>query len=102
MPYKNKCGFRKIKLCGFKEQDCSPKKCDMYNIEFTSKAILKQAGIEKKAVKKMTMQMIDMKKKGKHKTNPEEYKKLKETRNDKAYGMLKLSKAYMHCKRIKK
>lgn len=100
MAYKE-CGFRKINLCKFKEEDCSPDKCDMYNIPFTSKGILNQAKIERKAVKYLANKMIKMKKSGKHKTDKESYEKIKKTRNDKALGMLKLSKAYMHCKRLK-
>lgn len=100
MGYKENCGFRKIDLCKFHEEDCTPEKCDMHKIPFTAKAILKQAGIERKAVKKLTLTMIDMKKRGEHKVNKDKYEQMKQERNDKAYGMLKLSKAYMHCKRV--
>lgn len=101
MSYKKNCGFRKINICKFREEDCLPEKCDMYNIAFTAKDILKQAGKEKKTVKLLARQIIDMKLEGKHKTDKERYELLKKDRNDKVYGLLKLSKAYMHCKRLK-
>jgi hypothetical protein len=98
MAYK-KCGFRKINLCKFREEDCRPDKCDMYDIPFNVKGILKQAKIEREAVTQLTNKMVKMKKAGEHKTNKDKYDEIKKLRSDKVYGMLKLSKAYMHCKR---
>lgn len=98
--FKADCGFRnKIKVCGFKPEDCTPEKCDMYNIEFSVKAISKQAKIEQKAVKKLEKKRVKMKKTGEHKTNREEYNKIKAKRNDKVYGLIKLSKAIIYLKR---
>lgn len=98
--FKADCGFRnKIKVCNFKPEDCNPEKCDMYNIEFSVKAIKKQAKIEQKAVKELEKKRVKMKKTGEHKTKIEEYKKIKSTRNDKVYGLIKLSKAMVYLKR---
>jgi len=102
MPYKSDCGFRKLNLCGFKPEDCVPEKCDMFNIPFTAKDILMRSKKEHKAVKELTEKLLNMKKSGEHKTNKAKYQQLKLARNDKVYGMLKLSKAYMHCKRTGK
>lgn len=100
--FKKDCGFRKLELCKFKEEDCLPEKCDMHDIPFTSKGILAQLRKEKKAVKNLTNKMITMKKSGKHKDQKDEYEKIKLDRNDKVYGLLKLGKAWTYCKRIKK
>jgi hypothetical protein len=36
--FKGKCGFREeIKVCNFKEDDCTPYKCDLYRLDFYSK-----------------------------------------------------------------
>ena len=40
MPYKTPCYFRThLNVCTFKEEDCCPEKCDMYNVEFTVKGV---------------------------------------------------------------
>lgn len=101
--FKADCGFRnKIKVCNFKPEDCTPEKCDMYNIEFSVKAIKKQAKIEQKAVKELEKKRVKMKKAGEHKTNRDEYKKIKTERNDKVYGLIKLSQAIVYLKRTGK
>ena len=102
MPYKDKCGFRKIKVCGFKEEDCDPKMCDMFSIEFTSKGVLKTSKQLRKEVVSLHKELVRMKKAGEHKSNPDSYQDIKKQRNDLVNGMAKLSKAYMHCKRTNK
>lgn len=98
MGYKEGCGFReKVNVCKFREEDCNPEKCDMFNIKFTSKDIMKTTKIERKNVIDLTKQMKDVKKKDR-----EKYLELKELRKDKVIGMVKLSKAYMYCKRTGK
>lgn len=102
MSYK-KCGFKeKVNVCGFKAEDCNPKECDMYNIKFTAKDINKQAKLEKREIIRLTKDMRKMKKNHEHKTKAKEYKAMKKLRKDKVIGMVKLSKAYMYCKRIRK
>lgn len=97
-----KCGFRDIiHVCKFKEEDCNPKECDMYDIEFKVKPILKQARTERKNLIKLQKEINRMKKCGDHKKSVEKYKKLKLDRDDKAIGMFKLSKAIMYLKRTK-
>lgn len=97
-----KCGFRdKVKVCAFKPEDCKPEECDFFDIEFAPKPIKKVFKKERAEVIKLTNEMKMMKKKGEHKENPEKYKELKKLRNDKAVGIIKLSKAYMYVKRAK-
>lgn len=99
MAYK-KCGFRdKIHVCKFREEDCTPDKCDMYNIAFEAKIIKKMIDKERKAVKKYHIQMKELRKKGLKATD--EYKKAKAIRKDKVCGLIKLTEAYMYLKRIK-
>jgi hypothetical protein len=39
--YKGKCGFsEEIKACNFKEDDCTPYKCDLYRVDFYSQESL--------------------------------------------------------------
>jgi hypothetical protein len=102
MGYKKGCGFReKVNVCGFKKEDCNSKECDMFDIEFTAKEILKKSKQERKEIIDLTMKMKEMKKNHEHKTNPEEFKKIKSLRKDKVIGMIKLSKAYNFCKRTR-
>ena len=102
MPYKDNCGFKKIKLCTFKEEDCKPEECDMFSIEFTSKGVLKTSKQLRKRIVELHKSMVKMKKAGEHKTDAENYKATKKERNDLVSGMLKLSQAHMHCKRTGK
>lgn len=95
----DECGFNKLNLCGFKPEDCAADNCDMHNIPFTAKGVLKQSKKEHKAIKELHNQLIE-EKKAHGKTDL--YKELKNKRNDKVVGMLKLSKAYVHLKRLKK
>lgn len=101
MPHKSPCGFRdKIQCCSFKEEDCSPEKCDMYNIEFTSKAILQVMKEEQAKVKQINdeMQKFRLAKD----TNNDHYKELKKQLADVCYGCAYLSKAYVHLKRLRR
>jgi len=99
--FKENCGFRKIRLCPFREDDCTQEKCDMYLIQFTSKDILKQAKKEKKRFKELTAEIKKFKKEGKNKTDKIAYTMMKSERTDKAYGIIKLLKALEYCKRTK-
>ena len=102
MAYKKDCGFRnKVHVCSFKEEDCCPEKCDMYDIPFEVKALSKRIKEERKHIIELENKRQGMKKKGEHKTNKEEYDKVKNLRNDKVYGILKLTKAYTYLKRTK-
>ena len=101
MGYK-KCGFRdKAQVCNFKEEHCTPDECDFYNIEYTAKEIKKQIRIERKNVIESHNKLKEMKANHEHKTEKEEYDKTKKDRNDKAIGIMKLSKAYAKIKRMK-
>jgi hypothetical protein len=103
MSYKKGCGFReKVNVCTFKEEDCNKKECDMFDIDFTAKSILKKSKEERQSVIELTQQMRKMKKEHEHKKNPKEYKRIKDLRKDKVIGMVKLSKAYNYCKRTRK
>lgn len=102
MGYKKDCGFReKVKVCGFKARDCKPSECDMYKIPFTSKEIKKQSRIERKKVIELHKKIKVMKKNHEHKIKKEEYDKTKAEQKDIVIGMVKLSKAYMYCKRVR-
>lgn len=103
MDYKKDCGFReKVSVCGFIPEDCRPEKCDMFEIPFSVKGILKQSKKERKEVVKLTEKLSEMKKNHEHKTKKEEYEKVKADRKDRVIGMMKLSKAYVYCKRTNK
>ncbi len=103
MAYKKDCGFReKVSVCNFKAKDCKPDECDFFEIPFTSKGILKRSRIERKEVIRLTKKIRSMKKQHKHKTDKKKYAQVKADRKDKVLGMVKLSKAYMYCKRLRK
>jgi len=91
-----------VSVCSFKAKDCKPDECDMFNIPFTSKGIKKQSSIERKEVVRLTKELRSMKKQHQHKTDKEKYEQVKADRKDKILGMIKLSKAYMYCKRTRK
>lgn len=100
--HKQKCWFReKVMVCNFNAEDCNPSECDFYELDFTVKDIKKRAKSEKEEVISLTKRMKDMKKNHEHRTNKEEYDKIKALRNDKAIGMAKLSKAFNYLKRTK-
>jgi len=100
--YKENCGFReKVGVCNFMVEDCKPEQCDMYDIPFTSKGIKKQSRIERKKVIEFDKKIKAMKKNHEHKSKPEEYKKVKADLKDIVIGMVKLSKAYEYCKRVR-
>jgi len=101
MGYK-KCGFRdKAGVCNFKEEHCTPDECDFHGIEYSVKSIKKQIRMERKNVIKLHDKLKEMKANHKHKTMKVEYDKVKKDRNDKAIGIMKLSKAYAKIKRMK-
>lgn len=101
MGYK-KCGFReKAGVCSFKEDDCNPKECDFYGIEYSAKAIKEKIKEERKNIIILHDKLKEMKANHKHKTMKDEYDKIKKDRNDKAVGVMKLSKAYVNVKRLK-
>jgi hypothetical protein len=98
MPYKSPCGFRdKIQACSFHEEDCTPEKCDMFNLEWTPKAVLQRFKEEQAKVKTISdeMQVFRVNKQ----TNDPTYKDLKKKLTDLCYGCAHLSKAYVHLKR---
>jgi len=102
MDYKEGCGFReKVGVCNFRAEDCEPSECDMFDIPFTSKGIKKQSRIERKKVIGLAKKIKAMKKNHEHKTKPEEYKQAKADLKDIVIGMVKLSKAYEYCKRVR-
>jgi len=92
------CGFRdKVKVCNFKAEDCTPEKCDMYNIDFTAKSILAHSKQLQEKLREITPKVEKVAEtQGK---SSEEYKKLRAVQADIAYGMAYMSKAYMWCKR---
>lgn len=111
MAYKDNCGFRRLNCCSFKEPDCVPEKCDMYNLEFTSKAIKERKDyIEKRVLESqkdtLNMQKVKemLKKESADKENPEviEYKKTLKEIADLSKGSQYLQKAYIYCKRTGK
>ena len=101
MTYK-KCDFRdRAKVCNFREDDCNPDACDFYEIKFEGKAIKKKIKELRKEVINLHERLKEMKKNHEHKENKEVYKKVKKERNDKAIGIMKLSKSYATIKNIK-
>ena len=97
-----KCGFRdRVKVCGFKAEDCNAKECDMYEIDFKSKEILKTSKQLRKEIIRLHEEMQQMKKERRNKSEKEKYDALKKERNDKVHGMAKLAKAYVYAKRTK-
>ena len=98
-----KCGFRdKIDVCRFKPEQCNAKDCDMHSIEFTLRKVLAKTKVLRAEIKVLHGRKKAMKKAGYHKTNPDEYKELKHNIADKVSGMMKMSQAYMYCKRTGK
>jgi len=108
---KKDCGFLKIGCCSFKPEDCNPEKCDMYNIEFTSRAIRKELKILKTKIKDLTKEtlklkqakrMIKLEKIDKDDKKVKEYKQKLLLIKDWGKGMEYLDKAYRYCKRTRK
>jgi len=66
--YKENCGFMKIGCCTFKPEHCRPQKkehkifCDLYNVEFTSKAVKKELDKVKKKIKTITKENLKLSK----------------------------------------
>ena len=122
MEYKKNCGFRKIKCCNFKVEDCRPKPenqnnielenyCDLYNIEWNSKAVKKEIDELKKKLKKGTKdkitikklkKMLKLEKANKMDNDVIEYKKQIYKLEDYGKGLEILNKAYRYLKRTKK
>ena len=91
-----KCGFRdRVDVCRFRAEDCNPSECDMHDIPFTAKGILKQANAEKKIVRELRKKLKVLKKEGK----TDEVKEIKAKIKDKGVGGVKLLRAYAYCKR---
>lgn len=98
--YKEHCGFRnKINVCSFKAEDCSPEKCDMYNIEWNRKSLETEFKKIKKRLKEIQEEIKSMKKSGEKKTDPDKYKALKVERFDLVKGGIYLGKAFERVKR---
>lgn len=109
--YKEGCGFRKINVCSFKEEDCNPEKCDMYNLEFNSKSLIAERKKVEKELKllikdnisiKKTKQMIKLEKSDGQAEEIIQYKKNLNKIADLGKGVEYLNKAITYCKRIKK
>jgi len=93
MPYKE-CGFKdKAEVCKFREEDCNPEECDFYNLPYDKNAIEERIEIEREDIREIHSMLKSMKKRGDHKKNKEEYRKLKKIESDKATGIVKLEKA---------
>jgi len=116
--YKKDCGFMKLGCCTFKPEHCRPMEksdgglyCDLYDIQFTSKEILKEIKKIKKKIKSLTSeniklkklkQMIKAEKKDKDDKDVLEYKKKLAEIKDLGKGMEYLDRAYKYCKRTRK
>lgn len=97
MPHKQ-CGFRdRVRVCSFKEEDCSPEKCDFYNILFTTKAVYNQMQIEALNIGAVGDKMMILRKA--KQTGIENYKLYEAYLKDKVIGVDRLRKAYMYLKR---
>lgn len=107
--YKEKCGFReKVSVCSFKEESCCPENCDMYNVEFTSKAIKAEIKRLKPIAKEMSKdiakikelkRMVKLEKEKPHCPEIVEFKNRLAKLNDISYGLQYLNKALLYCKR---
>jgi len=108
MPYKDKCGFKRLGYCSFKPEDCNPESCDMFNLHFSSSAILvrlKEIQSEIEELQKETLNTTKIKemikKEKEDKTNPEvlELRKKLFKVKDLISGYSFLRKAYIKTKR---
>jgi len=118
MTYKENCGFMKIGCCTFKPEHCraeadetSKHFCDLYNIEFTSKAVKKELDRVKKEVKKLVKENLKLSElKAMRKLEKVDildpkiikYKKKMLKLKDLGKGMEYLEKAYRHLKRSRR
>lgn len=107
--YKDKCGYRKIGACKFKSDQCNSTDCDMYNIEFSSKAIREKMKELKKEIKeyskigfKKTQRVIELEKEDRNHPEVVEFKRKLLRLQDLDAGYQIMQKAYIYCKRIGK
>jgi len=114
--YKEKCGFMRIGCCTFKPEHCRPKQdcsdtdtyCDLYSIEFTSKAVKEEKRRIKKEINEIAKknlsiskvkEMRKLEKENKDNLEVIEYKKEILKMKDLSVGHEYLEKAYIHLKR---
>lgn len=119
MGFKENCGFMKIGCCTFKPEHCRREKdaegskhyCDLYDVEFTSKAVKKEMDKLKKEINNIAKKNLkiselkEMKKLEKEDMfSPEviEYKKRLLKLKDMGKGMEYLERAYRHLKRCRR
>lgn len=109
--YKKNCGFKKVGVCSFKEQDCKPEICDMYKIEFNSKSIKLKIKELEEELKKLTKEyfsirkvkrMLKIEKKDEESDKLKDYKTNLKRIEDLGYGLQYMKKAYTYCKRTRK
>jgi hypothetical protein len=95
MPYKEKCGFRdKVKVCTFKENDCTHDKCDMYCLEFDADKLYEKLKYEEKEMYRLEEQIKSL-----PHGEKKQAKELKAIMRDKFVGILYMSKAIAYLKR---
>lgn len=112
--YKAVCGFKwKAKVCNFKEEDCTPEKCDFHDLEFNAKAIKerinkveeRQKELKKKYLKFSSLKSLMKKaKKGEIDEEGDEAKEIKKKGLeyiDNETGLKYLRDAYKFCKRAR-
>lgn len=100
--YKKDCGFReKANVCSFKVEDCNPKECDFFNIEYSLKGIKEQIKLERNSIVELDKEKKLMKQNKLHKIEPEKYKKIKNNIKDKAIGVYKLAISFKKIKQSK-
>lgn len=103
--HKEGCGFRKMKLCGFKAEHCRPKQkgiyCDLYDVDFSRTGIKERMKEIKKELKELNKQVSlkDVKRMKKEKRVIAGYTDIAKEALDLATGYGILQKALTHLKR---
>lgn len=112
--FKAECKFKNVvQVCKFKEKDCSPTKCDFYNLDFTTKSIKEELAKVEGEIRQITTD-LGLNKLGKAKRLLKALKqeddsflekmgaqKKVERLNDLAYGKQYLEKSLLYCKRAR-
>ncbi|MCJ7816322.1 MAG: hypothetical protein MUP55_00555 [Candidatus Aenigmarchaeota archaeon] len=108
--YKDDCKFRRwVKVCTFKEDDCAPEKCDMYNVAFDRQSVKAQIALieaqisgltERNLNKDALIRVLELEKQNAQHPEVTGYKKILKRVEDLEQGKRYMNKALIFIKRI--